>query len=171
MAAKTYRFRYSADNKDFEVEGDRAFVLAMIKRFGPGGGDTPDPSPLPRYKGKAGRGVPLPEQPAAKGVSLREFISPLNLKKHTDIVLAFGYFLEKYRGSSSFTSTDINNCYYEAKMESSNTSQMIIQNIKRGYLMEARGKVKEERGARKLFTLTRTGEEHLQKALASGKDE
>jgi hypothetical protein len=163
MPAKTYRFRYSADNKDLEVEGDRAFVMAMIKRFLP---DAAGAAPLVirQAKGKTDKKVPLPEQPITKDVSLREFIQRLGPKKHTDIVLAFGYFLEKYRGNQNFTAADIKSCYYESKLESSNTSQMIIYNIRTGRMMEAKKAEKAEK--RRRYTLTRSGEEYIAERLA-----
>jgi DNA-binding PadR family transcriptional regulator len=65
----------------------------------------------------------------------------------------------------------VNTCYYEAKMESSNTSQMIIHNIRRGLLMEAKKRSQEGKSSRKVFTLTRSGEEYLQKALTSSTDD
>jgi hypothetical protein len=100
-----------------------------------------------------------------KDVSPGEFIRQFGFKKHTDLVLAFGFYLEKHSGLACFSSADINNCYYEAKLESSNTSQMIIQNIKRGYLMQAKVKGEEaKRGKGQLFRLTNSGEEHLRKA-------
>ena len=74
---------------------------------------------------------------AGKSASPREFIDRYGLKRHVDIVLAFGYFLEKTRGLKAFTGADINTCYYEAKVEPSNTSQMIINNIKKGFIMQA----------------------------------
>jgi hypothetical protein len=36
MAAKIYRLRIGGDGKEFEAEGDKAFVLAMAKLYGPG---------------------------------------------------------------------------------------------------------------------------------------
>jgi hypothetical protein len=94
---------------------------------------------------------------ATKALSVGEFIRQLGFKRHTDIVLAFGYYLEQ-RDSGDFTPADINTCYYEAKMESSNTSQMIILNIRRGYMMEA----KSSKGSgRKRYTLTQSGISYL----------
>ena len=94
----------------------------------------------------------------SKEVSVREFLRRLDLKKHTDITLAFGYYLEHYAGVSQFTSGDINNCYYEAKIERSNTSQMLIHNIRLGRVMEAKTNDKEG----KRFTLTATGEQYVE---------
>ena len=86
-------------------------------------------------------------------------------KKHTDRVLAFGYYLENHSGRPEFTPADINNLYYEAKMEPSNTSQALIQNIKRGFIMEAK-KARDKKGGAKTYTLTASGEAHLKKVAA-----
>lgn len=146
-----------------EVDGDKKFVLEMLARF-----DKPS-SLYPSGKvPSAGKMEPTPKAlPATVGkdVSPGEFIRKFGFKKHTDLVLAFGYYLEKHSGLASFSSADINNCYYEAKVENSNTSQMIIQNIKRGFLMQAKAKSGGgKRGKGQLFTLTSSGEEHLRKA-------
>ena len=93
-----------------------------------------------------------------KGISVGEFIRRLGLKKHTDLVLAFGYYLEKYSGATEFSPAEINRCYYDAKMETSNTSQMIIYNIKRGCIMEAKSANSKGKG-KKSYTLTNTGEQ------------
>ena len=94
-------------------------------------------------------------------MSLREFIQQSDLKKHTDITLAFGYYLERHQGVTEFTPADINNCYYEAKIESSNTSQMIIQNIRRGFLMASK-KVEKSKSR---YTLTHSGEKFVESKL------
>ncbi len=161
MATKTYRLKIVRDGHEFEAEGDRAFVLEMLKRHGP-------QSPAPTDS-KDGKGKKIPERRATlvsptkgKSLSIREFIQQLDLKKHTDISLAFGYYLERHQGVAEFTPADINNCYYEAKLEASNTSQMIIQNIKRGYLMPS--KKKGEKGKNR-YTLTNSGEKFVESKL------
>ncbi len=119
--AQTYRIRISRADQHFEAEGDKRFVLDMLKRFE--GGAVSQGTPKER----------LLTDPAAlassKQVSVGEFIRQLGVKKHTDLVVAFGYYLEEHSGLKDFTPADINNCYYEAKMETSNVSQSIIQNI------------------------------------------
>jgi hypothetical protein len=162
-----YRLKVVRADVQFEAEGDKKFVLQMLTRFdkAPTLEELAAPLPARPAKGKTGRGAALP---IVKGTSPGEFIRQFHFKKHTDFVLAFGYYLEKHSGLAAFSAADINNCYYEAKMESSNTSQMIIQNIRRGFMMGAKKTDKESKNARKLFTLTHTGEEHLQKALAGG---
>jgi hypothetical protein len=133
----------------------------MLKRFGPRGSTSTitteeDPPPPPR------RREPVTRISQGKSVSIREFIQQLDFKKHTDISLAFGYYLEKQQGAAEFTSADINNCYYEAKLEPSNTSQMIVQNIKRGYLMPS--KRKDGKGKTR-YTLTASGEKFIEAKL------
>jgi hypothetical protein len=156
MAGKTYRLRLG----EFEAEGDKKFVLEMLAKFGPPHGSAPA-AVSPKGKKASEKGVPLATQVASKSLSIREFIQRLDLKKHTDISLAFGYFLEKHQGVSEFTPADINNCYYEAKLESSNTSQMIIQNIKRGLLMPS----KKKGPGKNRYTLTSSGEKFVESKL------
>jgi hypothetical protein len=165
MANRNYRILVVRGDTRLEAEGDKNFVLEMLARF-----EAPAPPVAPesrtRSRGKE-KPSPDPVRETARATSAGEFIRQFHFKKHTDFVLAFGYYLEKHSGLKEFSAADINNCYYEAKMESSNTSQMIIQDIKRGYMMEAKGGGKGKKGGRKLFTLTQSGEEHLQYALAS----
>lgn len=163
MATKTYRLKLVGDGREFEAEGDKAFVLEMVRRFG----NAPQSagSSAPAKSSAKGSSTPptLAEQPRGKNVSIREFIQLLGLKKHTDITLAFGYYLEKHRGVSDFTPADVTNCYYEAKLESSNTSQMFIQNIKSGRMMESK-RTKEKGKSR--YTLTQSGEAFITSKLA-----
>jgi hypothetical protein len=158
MAAKTYRLRIGGDGKEFEAEGDKAFVLSMAKIYGPNATVSSAITTSGKAAKKHEKHVPLAQQPSGKDLSIREVIQQLNLKKQTDIVIAFGYYLEKYRGAADFSAADINNCYYEAKLESSNTSQMIANGIISGRLMPSR--IKGEKG-RKRYTLTGKGEEFV----------
>jgi hypothetical protein len=161
MATRTYRLKIVHEGREFEAEGDRSFVLQMLKRYGPQG----LVAFAERGEGKKGltKRVDAAVSPtAAKSLSIREFVQQLDLKKHTDITVAFGYYLEKHQGVPEFTPADINNCYYEAKLEASNTSQMIIQNIKRGYLMAS--KKKGEKGKNR-YTLTSSGERFVESKL------
>jgi len=161
MAARTYRLKIVHEGHEFEAEGDKAFVLEMLKRYG---SQAPAPTGVADGKGKKTleKRERLLRPTAGKSLSIREFIQQLDLKKHTDISLAFGYYLERHQGVTEFTPADINNCYYEAKLEASNTSQMIIQNIKRGYLMPS--KKKGEKGKNR-YTLTNSGEKFVESKL------
>ena len=164
MATKTYRLRIAREGHEFEAEGDKAFVMDMLSRFG----SPAVPEELVQPKGtkddKTSGKKTLPSKSGgAKTLSIREFVQKLGFTKHTDISLAFGYYLEKHSGTAAFTSADINNCYYEAKLESSNTSQMLIQNIKRGYLMPS--KQTGEKG-KNSYTLTSSGEKFIESKLS-----
>ena len=156
--ANTYRIKTAHGDNHFEVEGDKTFVLEMLKKFN-------ILTPVENQKNQNERKSPKKNLETikppidAKKQSVGEFIRHFNFKKHTDFVLSFGYYLEKLSGLSEFTPADINNCYYEAKMESSNTSQMIIQNIKRGLMMGAKG---DKDKKKKYYTLTSSGVKHIE---------
>jgi len=164
MADKTYRIKIVRGDQHFEAEGDKKFVAEMLQRFE--SADVAAQPSTPTSTTKKGAAVVKKQIVGAKDLSVGEFIRQFGFKKHTDFVLAFGYYLEHHSGLQSFTPADINNCYYEAKMESSNTSQMIIQNIRRGFMMQAKG----DKGVRKRYTVTHSGEEHVKKALTKPKN-
>jgi hypothetical protein len=153
MTQKTYRIRIGRGDHLLEAEGDKAFVLEMLKRYGSTDSLLPAETPVGKRSGPSNV---LKSTPVGKSLSVGEFIRQLGFKRHTDIVLAFGYYLEQ-QGLKDFTPADINKCYYDAKMESSNTSQAFIYNIRHGYMMEAKG----SKGARKRYTLTGTGEDYI----------
>jgi hypothetical protein len=160
MASTTYRVRLVRNGHETEIEGDKKFVLDMLALYEPNAASL---SAKGKLKATAVAEPPAKNSTASKkSISIREFIQRLEFKKHTDITLAFGYYLEHFGEASEFTPADINNCYYEAKLESSNTSQMIIQNIKRGYLMPSKQKGD---GSRKRYTLTSSGEKFVEAAL------
>lgn len=124
-------------------------------------------------KGKRSK-APAPSPAAlasSKAVSAGEFVRQFGrIKKHTDLVLAFAYYLEQHSGVKEFTPADINNLYYEARMEPSNTSQAIILNIKRRCLMIARGDKKATKRSANKYTLTSTGENYIKKLAAKSAD-
>ncbi|MGH9681499.1 MAG: hypothetical protein ACRD4Y_16250 [Candidatus Acidiferrales bacterium] len=152
--AIAYRIKLKLADTEFEIEGDKQYVTAtyrdMKELLGLGQQQT---KPVLGGETKLMKPVPTKSQ-GGKPSSPREFIDRYGLKRHVDIVLAFGYFLERGRGLKNFTGADINNCYYEAKVEPSNTSQMIINNIKKGFIMGSK-----KAGVRNNYTLTRSGEE------------
>lgn len=150
--AESVRVRILRDGQELEVEGDREFVREILDRF-----EQPAaPNQL------VPPGDPPIDQEVSKTLSVREFVQRLGVKRHIDKVAAFGYYLEHHSGQTEFTSSDINNCYYEAKMDSSNTSQAIIQNIKRGYVMETKGGSK----GKKKYMLTQSGEAFVSERLS-----
>jgi len=151
--AQTYRIRVSRGEEQFEAEGDKRFVLDMLKRYETG---TTQPPAKPLKITTDAKALA-----SSKQFSVGEFIRQLGVKKHTDIVVAFGYYLEEHSGLKDFTPADISNCYYEAKMESSNVSQSIIQNIKRGLIMPAKRDKAAKKGSR--YTLTGTGQDFIKR--------
>jgi hypothetical protein len=164
MAVRNYRIKISRAGNEFEVEGDRAFVLKMLSKFDTvtfGASDARALTESIVVDRKIGKSL----LSKGKTVSIREFIQQLGFKKHTDITLAFGYYLEKQVAATEFTPADINNCYYEAKIESSNTSQMIIQNIRRGFMMLSKSKAAK---GKKRYTLTSSGEKYIDTKLTRG---
>jgi hypothetical protein len=149
MSTYNYRIKIIRTGQEFEVEGDKDFVLQMLKYF-----ETN--TPIGEQSGKKPIKTLSPTIPKTKPVSVGEFIRQLEFKKHTDIVLAFGYYLENYSELKEFVPADINTCYYDAKMEASNTSQMIIQNIKRGYMMQSRKGAKGTKSDKR-YLITQSG--------------
>ena len=153
IASAPHRLRLVREGLEFEVEGERDFVLEMIQQFVSNGSPVTAKMSAGAKRREGGLG-----KPSDKVMSVREFILQTESRKHTDLVLAFGYYLEKHSGQPAFAPADINNLYYEAKLDTSNTSQMIIQNVKRGYMMEAK---KPENGGKKLYVLTNSGEKYI----------
>lgn len=160
MASTNYRIRIVRADQQFEAEGDKAFVIEMLERFE--GGAIRRASKPSKKSEKIGESDEMAVTHHGKSLAVGEFIRQLGFKKHTDIVLAFGYYLEVNSGLSDFTPADINTCYYDSKMEASNTSQMIIRNINQGRIMEAK-KGKDQK--KKSYVLTRTGEDFIRAKL------
>ncbi len=158
----TFRVRVRDGEKELEIEGDRKYIDQMLKRFGYLGGTA-----NPEIGAKASAATPALAAGKEKN-SPAEFILQLQLKKHSQIALAFGFYLEKFKGMAKFTPGDINNCYYEAKMEPSNTSLTIMQNIKRGLLMAAKGSTKDS-GGKRYYTLTQSGMHLVEKGFKKAK--
>lgn len=165
MTTRNYKIRIVQDGQEFEAEGDKAFVLKMLARFETSSAVEQLVSDVPTKKGSRTKVATKSVAPRSKAVSIREFVQRLGFKKHTDITLAFGYYLEHQEDAREFSPADINNCYYESKIESSNTSQMIIQNIRRGFMMPS--KAKSDKG-RKRYTLTSSGEAYIETKISGG---
>lgn len=154
-----YRIKIVRGDFEFEAQGDKKFVLEMLQRFE----NAPSKQPIMQIAESPARiNYGAESKDTGKTLSASEFIRMSGYKKHTDIALAFGYYLEKVQGIASFTPADINNCYYDAKLESSNTRQMVALNIKRGYLMEAKQDKSENK---RRYTLTQSGIQYIETQL------
>jgi hypothetical protein len=67
MAARTYRLKIVREGREFEAQGDRAFVHEMLKRYGP---EAPTPTQIGEGKGKKIHEKPVPLVSPTKGKSL-----------------------------------------------------------------------------------------------------
>jgi hypothetical protein len=153
-----YRVRLARDGQELEVEGDKKFVVDMIAKL-----QGAPPARAASAATKASHQAASSPEASVKGISIVEFARRLGMKRQVDIVLAFGYYLEKHAGVSEFSAKDINNAYYEAKLDAPNTSQMLILNTRSGRTMESKGSNR----TRKKYTLTRTGEKIIEDALSA----
>lgn len=161
---KALRVRVKDGNRELEVEGDKNYIDYMLKRFAFIGFQKSQHDSLEeKEEPKAAVHAKL----SAK-TSPAEFVHQNQIKKHTNLVLGFGYYLEKLRGMDKFSPGDINDCYYDAKLDPSNTSQMIIQNIKAGFLMGAKGSGKGA-GGKKYYRLTQSGIDYVEKGFKRAK--
>src|ERR1035437_8703244 len=110
----TYRIKIAKDGFEFEAEGDKKFVLEMFNKYGKGTDHDESHGKKPHIEKDT-------KHSKTQSLSHGEFIRKGGLKRAVDIVLGFGYYLENYSDMPSFTSSDINDCYYEARIEPSNT--------------------------------------------------
>ena len=109
LAASCSSPRFRQADTEFEIEGDRNYVTKTYQE-------------LKEILGLSERSKPVlvGEQKPTKSIagkslggrtsSPREFIDRYGVKRHVDIVLAFGYFLERLRSQKNFTGADINTC-------------------------------------------------------------
>lgn len=95
---------------------------------------------------------------ATKKLSMKEFL--LERPPTTDIqrTLAVGYFLETYAGMASFTKTELEKGYRDAKEPTpSNIGVNIKRCIKYGHMMEA----EEKKNNKVAYVITRSGEQFV----------
>jgi len=97
----------------------------------------------------------------AIGESIGEFLRKVASKAHTDISLAMGYFLLKYRNIEQFTVSDLESLYSEARHPKTNLNLAIIGNIKKGFMIDTG----EKREQLKLFAISRLGEDYVETNL------
>lgn len=102
--------------------------------------------------------------PLGKEESLVEFLERLPSRTHKDMILAFGYFLEKNRTIPNFGVKEINDCYDEVKEAKSNTAQYLALLLKSGLIMKA----KVQNGGATQYTLTRKGEKSINEVIRIG---
>lgn len=97
-----------------------------------------------------------------KQLSIKEFLLSKKPKDDVQRTLVIGYYLEKHKNMSSLNAKDIEDGFREAKEKiPDNINYKVIQNIKNGYMMEA----KEKKDNLKAWALTSTGERFVENDL------
>jgi len=100
----------------------------------------------------------LPSPSRTKEIAPREFLDGYKLANDVDCVLAFGFFLEHYRGQAMFNVDDLRGLFSASKLKSpQNINDKINLNIKKGNVMDA----PEKKDNKKAWTLTGKGEAGL----------
>jgi hypothetical protein len=99
---------------------------------------------------------------ATKGLSLPEFINRLSPKTDSDKALCCGYYIQKVRGTESFTTKSLRSTYIEAKLRKSpNMSEAVGKNVRKGF-MSPTGQKKEGLSS---YYVTRDGEAFVESGL------
>lgn len=92
----------------------------------------------------------------AKKLSIKEFLLESPPSNDIQRTLAVAYFLETHAGMTSFTKTDLEKGYSDAKEPiPSNMSMNIKRCIKQGHMMEA----EEKKNNKTAYVVTRSGEQ------------
>lgn len=97
-----------------------------------------------------------------KEESIAEFLEKVPNKTHQDKIIAFAYFLEKYRNLESFGIKEINDCYEEVKEVKTNTAVYINLLVKSGLFMKAKNQ--PSTGAAQ-YVLTRKAESTIKEKI------
>ncbi|MEW5896182.1 MAG: hypothetical protein AB1668_00685 [Nanoarchaeota archaeon] len=101
-----------------------------------------------------------------KQISIKEFLLSKKPKDDVQRTLVVCYYLEKYKGMNIYNAKDVEDGFRDAKEKvPDNVNYKVIQNIKSGYMMEA----KEKKDKFKAWTLTSTGERFVKNDLKKEK--
>jgi hypothetical protein len=168
---QNYHFRVRVGDIEVEASGPEAYIkeireyadqllstsLARMKTMGA-------VTPIRETTSSATENVRASHsQPLDKDESLVEFLERLPNKTHQEKILAFGYFLEKNRATTSFGAKEINECYDEVREAKSNTAQYLTLLVKSGLIMSSKNAAS---GANQ-YVLTRKGERTIEESLGS----
>ncbi len=133
------RIRFRQSDLEIEIEGDRKFVEAyfnkLLQKFQIGPFET----------GEAGNKL------------LNQLLEQKQPPSHSEKVLLFAYYLEKYRKLESFSADDISGCYQETRIPGPRNINDLIRKLPREYVMEVGRK-----GKKKAWRLTRQGIEYVE---------
>jgi hypothetical protein len=151
-----YKLHVRQGDLEIEVQGDKAFVEARFddlrKQLA---GET-------RSQTTAQSVVDSTPSPNRE-VAVSEFVKNLKADQQTDVVLGMAFYLLRERKQDSFTSGDIYRLYAESRLPKTNVNLAIIGNIRKGFVMER----SERKNGLKLFSVTPSGEEYIDKTLAN----
>lgn len=93
-----------------------------------------------------------------KKISIKEFILQKRPKSDVRRALGIGYYLEKFKGFSSFNVKDIEKGFRDAREKVPlNVADKIQKNIAKGHMMEA----EKEKDGLKAYILTNSGEKFV----------
>lgn len=141
----TYRLKLKKGDFEVEVQGDKEWVESRFEKL------TTEKISIAGIEGVMPRGMPE---------TLGEFLDQKgNPEKHTEVVVAYAYWLFHVEKMESFNVKDIVSCYDRTrKTKPSNPNQMVNQNVARHLFAEA----KEKKDGFKAWVITRTGEEYVE---------
>jgi len=98
-------------------------------------------------------------EPAAKKVSIKEFILSKKPKDDVHKTLTIGYYLENYEGLSAFNVKDLERGFRAAKERvPRNTADKVQLNAKKGHMMETADK----KDGLKAYVLTGSGQQYVE---------
>ena len=98
--------------------------------------------------------------------SIGEVLTRTTSDAHTDVTLVMAYYLLRYKNIESFTMSDIDALYKEARHPKTNVSLAIIGNVKKGFMIDTG----EKRDGLKVFAVSRLGESHVGQELIKRPD-
>jgi len=94
-----------------------------------------------------------------KKISIKEFILSKNPTDDIQKTLTVGYYLESYKGFSSFNKNDLEKGFRDSKEQvPTNINDKVNKNVERGYMMEA----DEKKESLKAWVLTNSGERYVE---------
>ena len=157
MADENVTLRVQMGGFSVEVSGSPEYVEKkldeLIQKYGPSRGVS-QPSVL------------IPANAKGKPSSPSEFIKKLSPKNQSEKAVVLAYYLEKYIGMASFTTSDLTAVGREAKQPKfTNISDIVAKQVQQGLLMGAGGTGDKESG--RAYVLTTTGEEYVENLINS----
>lgn len=110
----------------------------------------------------SGPEVKTPEAgvPGDKQISPAEFLKRYSVSNQTDRALLLGYYLERMKNITSFTTAELSILGKDIKRPFGNISDVVAQLASRGLMMSA-----GDKEGKRAYSLTATGEEYVESML------